>query len=659
MFLDMMFFCKRHLPPILLILLGGTIVYANTFHVPFLLDDHLWITLNEITKNLENFYKDLTAYNANPNRFVSQLTLAINFHFSGFNVTGYHAVNLVIHLLTALLVYTLVYLTFFTPYFQVQETKTSGINSWIQDVSHHSSTFSLQSSVYLPSFTALLFVVHPVQTQAVTYIVQRTTSLATLFYLLSLVLYIQARLSIENSEFRIQNSRKKTFRQGIKSRAKSGMLLAGSVLAAVLAMRTKEISFTLPLAIGLYEVFFFHGPWGRRLLYLLPILVTLPIVPMTTFTVHPSIHNLIEEVGDQTASPSGMSPLHYLFTQFRVIVTYLRLLVLPVNQNLDYDYPVYTTFFTPPVFLSFLLLAAIFSLAVLLFRRTRWAGTGKVKAKTGSVKRQGKAFSRQSRPEPQLQPDPQSSSPCLRLIAFGILWFFLTLAVESSLVPLQDVIAEHRLYLPSIGAAITFSTFFFMLIRKIFRQHAILSISTVLIIIIVFGVATFQRNNVWGSAVGLWEDVVSKSPNKARSLNNLGQALNDAGRPDEAIPILSRVLAMTRDYDRANFNLARSYMLFGLYRAAIPLLQNTIRISPDFKGAYSDLAAALIKEKRYNEAILLLEKNLDSLGEMPEVRFNLGVAYLSTKNPRAARQQLEILYRLDSGWASKLADLLR
>ena len=71
----------------------------------------------------------------------------------------------------------------------------------------------------------------------------------------------------------------------------------------------------------------------------------------------------------QTAIPRW----DYLLTQFRVIVTYLRLLVLPVHQNLDYDYPVYRTFFTPPVFLSFLLLAGIFALALYLYWRTREA----------------------------------------------------------------------------------------------------------------------------------------------------------------------------------------------------------------------------------------------------------------------------------------------
>ena len=81
--------------------------------------------------------------------------------------------------------------------------------------------------------------------------------------------------------------------------------------------------------------------------------------------------DLLSDPGRQLPVGHTLSTQDYLLTQFRVIVTYLRLLVLPIKQNLDYDYPVYREFFTPPVLLSFLLLVAIFALAVYLFWRTR------------------------------------------------------------------------------------------------------------------------------------------------------------------------------------------------------------------------------------------------------------------------------------------------
>jgi tetratricopeptide (TPR) repeat protein len=402
------------------------------------------------------------------------------------------------------------------------------------------------------------------------------------------------------------------------------LLLAGSVLSTVLAMKTKEIAFTVPLAIVLYEAFFFKCPWRRRLVYLLPLLATLPIVPMTVLTIGDSTDNVLANVGDQLRVQSNISRLDYLVTQFRVLVTYLRLLILPVNQNLDYDYPVYTTFFTPPVFLSFLFLAAFFTLALYLW------------------------FS--SRREPRTS----------RLISFGILWFFLTLTVESSIIPIADVIVEHRLYLPSVGAAAVFAAGFFLVSRKIFQSRAgALSTLVAALIIVCLGIATCQRNLVWGDEVGLWEDVVSKSPQKPRPYNNLGYALNKAGKPWDAIPNFMKALTFAPYYADANYNLGRAYLLVDQSAMAIPLMQKAIRIQPNLASAYSDLGAALNLEGRYQEAATLLEKNLGRISQMPEAHFNLGVAYIYLGNQVAARRELETLARLDPELTSRLASLMR
>ena len=240
----------------------------------------------------------------------------------GLDVTGYHIFNLVIHLLNALLVYWLIILTFRTPYasayLQKDVLKTSAPYRWI------------------PLFTALLFVSHPVQTQAVTYIVQRFASLSTLFYLASLVLYIKARGSDSSKKARYA-------------------FYAGSIISAILAMRTKEIAFTLPVMAVLYEFMFFRGDIKKRVLYLLPLVLTMFIIPLSMLVTQGGSTGAsgIDEL-TKIAGSVDVSRWDYLNTQFRVIVTYIRLLFFPVNQNLDYDYPIYRTFFTPPVFLSFL-----------------------------------------------------------------------------------------------------------------------------------------------------------------------------------------------------------------------------------------------------------------------------------------------------------------
>jgi hypothetical protein len=663
----MKFFCKRRLPATLLVLSAGIIFYSNTFQVPFVLDDVDSISRNDIIRSLGNFYANRSGYEFLPNRYIAYLTFALNYHFGGLDLFGYHAVNLAIHLVSSLLVYTLLRLTFRTPFFQGREERAgSGLDPTSTFYASH-----LTPHAFIPLFAALIFVAHPVQTQAVTYVVQRITSLATLFYLLSLVLYVAARLRFESrvpspGSRDSKDLRTETFDlgpgtsdSGLWTRTAPVLLLAGSVLSAVLAMKTKEISFTLPLAIVLYEVCFFRGAWKRRLPCLLPLLATLPIVPATIIDISGGSESGILSytgetglsLGEQFRVDTGISRLDYLFTQFRVVVTYLRLLIFPANQNLDYDYPVYTTFFSPPVFLSFLLLAALLGLAGYLFWRTRYSRIKQVENGSGS----------EEKPFPQPQPGFSSTFlPNLRLVSFGILWFFLTLSVESTFIPIVDVIVEHRLYLPGFGAAVVLSTFLCLVGEKIARPSAqqLLGLTAVTLVV-ALGFATYQRNHVWRDPVRLWEDIVSKSPGKARVYNNLGAVLTEAGRMPEAIESLMRGIALDPSHPDAYYNLGRVYYLIDRNLEAVPLLKKAIGMDLYYSEAYITLAASLNQLKRFRETVVLLEQNLDRIGERVETHYHLGVAYAFLGERQAAREKLAIVSPRDAVLAEDLMRLLK
>ena len=180
-------------------------------------------------------------------RYIGFLTFALNYRLHGFNVAGYHFVNIFAHICSALLLYFFIILTFRTPYLR---------NSAIKDYERH-----------IALFTALLFACHPLQTQAVTYIWQRVTSLCTMFYLLSMVAYIKWRLYTQESvtsgdpprrEVRSQKSGERI--QHISEKTNSFFSLKSvfwylcSVICAVLAMKTKEIAFMLPVMLTLYEM---------------------------------------------------------------------------------------------------------------------------------------------------------------------------------------------------------------------------------------------------------------------------------------------------------------------------------------------------------------------------------------------------------------------
>jgi hypothetical protein len=446
-----------------------------------------------------------------------------------------------------------------------------------------------------------------------------------MFYILSLVLYVKGRLQMEGSLSSL-----------FHSRFSSIFCYAGSFLAAVLAMKTKEIAFTLPLAAVLYELFFFRGPWMRRLINLLPLLATLPIIPLTILGIldvgiDDSSEYLTESTPEaQLRTGTSMSRIDYFFTQFRVIVTYLRLMIVPVNQNLDYDYPIFNSFITPAVFLSFLFLTGIIAFAVYLFFVSR---------RTSEI--------------------PGNVRPALRLISFGIIWFFLTLSVESSLIPIIDVIAEHRLYLPFFGAATTFVMTFYLLVERFSGPSGgkLLALGST-IIVLLLGVATYQRNHVWGDPVRLWQDVVSKSPNKARPMNNLGEALEGAGKRAEAFRAFSKAIEIDPGYYKGYYNLADLFLVSDQPETALQLLQTAIRLNPDFTEAYVSVGAALMRAGKFREVAVFLEKNLDRIGEIAEGRFYLGAAYAFLGNREKAMRELEVLSDLDGSYAANLAGMM-
>ena len=378
---------------ILLIVITGLIAYSNTFHVPFQFDDINNIVKNSFVQDLRYFTEPSKAktaevkgveyyafkYDGFKNRFIGFLTFALNYKAHGLNVTGYHIVNLAIHIINALLVYWLVVLTLQTPWFNVIASAAKQSPSPEIASSRNTGTRNDNGALFQPSafnphpslialFSSLLFISHPIQTETVTYIIQRLTSLATLFYLLSLVMYVKFRM--QDAGYRIQDKESKN--------RVSCIVYLVSLISAVLAMKTKEIALTLPIIIVLYEIFFFSKsqihpsptrltPYALRFLYLTPFLLTLLIIPLSHIEAPQSAGDLFGDISETVRVQTDMSRLNYLFTEFRVIVTYIRLLFLPINQNLDYDYPVYNSFLNPHVFLSFLFLLSIFGLGVYLF----------------------------------------------------------------------------------------------------------------------------------------------------------------------------------------------------------------------------------------------------------------------------------------------------
>jgi len=272
---------------IILICSLGILVYSNSFICSFHFDDVVFIINNF---NIRNIYNLQGVWNWWPCRFITFLSFAFNYRLHQLDVGGYHLFNLIVHLFSSVLVWWLVCLTLSTP---VLKDKP---------IARHSNLIALLSG--------LIFVAHPIQTQAVTFIWQRAASMAALFYLASLCFYIKSRLNQGAVKF----------------------YYTCSLITAIMAMLTKENTVTLPLMIAFYQASFLKADKNINWKPLAPFFFFFLIIPALGVLSRP------EKVQAAHSFVSNISPLQYFLTELRVLLTYVRLIFVPLNQNLDYDY---------------------------------------------------------------------------------------------------------------------------------------------------------------------------------------------------------------------------------------------------------------------------------------------------------------------------------
>lgn len=503
------------------------------------------------------------------------------------SVKGYHLFNFLVHLLTSILIYFFVINTFNTPHLKNSHLK--------------------QYDKIISCFSALIFSVHPIQTQAVTYIIQRFSSLATFFYLLSIVFYIKWRLIQEDP---IPKSNK----------LKTSFFYLLCLLSIIMAMKTKEIAFTLPIIIILYEFFFFEGNIKKRILNLLPIILTILIIPLSLIKFSKSGTIAVSDFSEITRLETEISRWDYLLTQFRVIVTYIRLMLFPVNQNLDYDYPLYRSFFCPEVLLSFFFLLLIFSFSIFLLIRYR------------------------------------KKTPHTLLISFGIFWFFITLSVESSIIPILDLIYEHRLYLPSIGFIISFCVSFFSIANLYKRKASVKNLAIVILIIfcIILTVLTYKRNQIWSSNISLWEDVVKKSPNKTRPHYNLGTVYMEKYFNEKSEILLNKAieefkiaLKLNPKHAGAYNNLGNAYIFKGVLDKAIESYKNSLKINPNNIDAIGNMGNIYLYQGLIDKAIECYSTVIKAKPNNINAHFNLALAYLKKKETNKALDEFQNVLKLN------------
>ena len=522
----------------------GILVYSNTFFCSFHFDDFRFIVDNPFIKNINNLQNIWQYYHG---RFFVFLSIALNYHFNGLHVFGYHLFNLAVHLASAILVWWLTMLTLSTP--AMKENK----------ITQHANIISL--------FAGLVFVSHPVQIEAVTNIWQRAASMVALFYLASLTFYVKSRL--------LQADR--------SSSGPKKFYYIASLVMAVVALFTKENAITVPLMILLYEFTFLNTKRHLDWKYISPFLLTIFIVPVTLLFAKSETFQDFH--GDLRGHGGATFPAHYFLTQFRVMVTYIRLSLLPINQNFDYDYPVFKSIFEIPVFSSFLFLITIFYWAIRLFSK-------------------------------------------YRLLSFSVFWFFLTLSPESSFWPMGDVILEHRLYLPLAG----YSIFLVSSMYYLFGKNNIKTMLVMLMIVIGFNsVLTFQRNKIWRDDLTLWGDTIRKSPQKARAYDGRGFAYFKQGKLTEALSDFNKAIKINPDYAEAYNNRGIIYSNQGRFIEAMSDFNRAIKINPNDVEAYNNRGFIYGSQGNFAGAIREINKAIKINPHFADAYNNRAVGYYQLK----------------------------
>ncbi len=524
------------------------LIYSNTFHASWHFDDkpnivnNTYLHLTDLKP--ESLIRTLYTNPSHPssisrkmNRPVAFLTFAVNWYFCRENVTGYHVVNITIHILTAFFLYFTI----------LNLCKSPNIQNSFQDKAH-----------FIALLSAVLWAVNPIQTQAVTYIVQRLASLAAMFYLLSIYFYIKTRIAAT-----------------LPARF---FFSISCVLSFILALGTKENAATLPLSLLLLEMIFFQDMSQKKTrqtfiiisggFILLFLMISLHFLSGTDLFFSRGYDNRTFTITER------------FLTEFRIVIFYLSQIFYPVASrfSIDHDVMLSTSLFAP-----WTTLPAIFAVLALIT-------TGCCLIKKMPV------------------------------LAFSILFFFLNHLIESTILPLE-LVFEHRNYLPSLflffPVAVGIKRLMDYYRKKNISMQLIL-IAFVALLLMGVGISTYIRNLAWATEISLWEDAMQKAPGRARPLTVLAfewSQSNDPGKRNDDVALRLYEKSLSLEKSRKNVypsilnNMARIYARKGDFPKAVELFTEALTIDPDYDRGRFGLIQIQIILGRWEEA----SKNADRL----------------------------------------------
>ncbi|MBF0320981.1 MAG: tetratricopeptide repeat protein [Nitrospirae bacterium] len=551
------------------------LIYSNTLTVPFVYDDVINISKNSSLA----YYCSWTGIKGWQfilnSRSVGLFSLCINYRLNGLNVTGYHIVNTGIHIANAILIYFLILLIYKSPFIQSFKPTTN--------------VFTPKLNAFL---VAVLFAAHPIQTQSVIYIIQRYNLLAAFFMLSSLITYFTMLSSADKS--------------------KRIIYYIISMIFMFFAVKSKEQSVLLPFLIIMIHLTLYHGTLKEAIINnIIPLLIAM-IMPLGIYLTAPGTLGELGIIKNSTqledVTLNTTSSIYYLFTQFTVMVTYIRLLLLPIHKAFQYDYPFYKSFFNVNVLLSFIFLVSVILLGIYTYYL--------------SYKKNMQLY---------------------RLLFIGIYWFFLFLSLHSTIIPFNDLIVEHWLYLPSIGFIIFMVTLSTILAGKMAKKYINGVLFGLVLLIIVSSIVSYKRNIIWQSEISLWQDVVNKHPGYARGHFTLGLSYLNHGDYYKAIEEIEKSIILYNNRktifqsrEQLYLYLGVSFRKIGIYHRAIDALINIIPMRDSYSNsqrgiyidAYNELGLTYLDMNNYEMALDQFINALKLNNNEIKTRINLGNLFI-------------------------------
>ncbi|MEP6962573.1 MAG: hypothetical protein ABI995_10865 [Acidobacteriota bacterium] len=473
------------------------------------------------------------------NRPLLQLTFWLNFRLSEIDPFGYHVTNVLLHYMTSVV-------------FAFVVARLLGL----------AGTTGIKRGA-LGIFAGALFLLHPVNTESVAYVVSRSEVLSVLFYFSAFAVFLYRPA-------------------GPIGWGRSAII--GLFMAA--ALSTKEHTLTLP-ALLLLTDYYFHPKGIRENVRL--------YVPVGVATVLGAIgvSVILKSSGSAGFHVENLTPATYAFTQFRIIWTYVRLFFFPTGLNLDPDVAISTSLLDPGAILG--LVALVAAVAACWIYRKRWP-----------------------------------------LASYGFVVFLLLLSPTSSFIPILDVMAEHRLYLPFLGLTLLSVE----LLRRIpASQATCVGIAAVAIC----GALTYQRSQVWSSPITLWADSVSKSPRKMRPNFQLGFAYYQKGDCANAEKYYSAAAGIRKPAGNLLMDWALALDCLERFPAALEVLRQAEALG-ESAPIKAQMAILYGKQQQWQQALALLAEaeKLDS--SYPNTYVYRGDLYeVAADLPAAAEQYRKAL----------------